>query len=205
MHLLRLFRFPFALAIVGALAAVVAGYWPLVVLALVAAAGVWMLGRNPARKAPSLPLGIVSPVDGRISGISRQNDPFLEREALCVHIRQSVLAPALLCGPTEGRVCHIWAGPDMPGADAGDRLAIHLRTDDDDDVVLVITRAHGLHGPLAWSIQPGERVGQGQHRGLAGWGRRVTLYVPKESQPAVESKERVYAASSLVCELVQAD
>lgn len=205
MRLLRLFRFPFALAILGALAAGVAGYWLLAVLALAAAGVVWLLGRNPVREVPSLPLGIVSPVDGHVRKIMTESDPFLEREALCVQIRQGLFAPAVLCSPTEGRVCQIWAGPEMPGADQGDRIAIHLRTDEDDDVVLVVAKAHGLRGPLAWSVQPGERVGQGQHRGLAGWGRRVSVYVPNNSQPTVESNDRVRAAASLVCELVHTD
>ncbi len=196
---------PFALAIVGALAAGVAGYWLLAGVALAAAGAVGVLGRNPLREVPSLPLGIVSPIDGRVTDIAYGIDPFLERDALCVRLQQGLLAPAVLCSPTEGRVCQIWAGPDMPGSEIGDRIAIHLRTDEDDDVVLVVTKAYGLHGPLAWSVQPGERVGQGQHRGLAGWGRRVSLYVPEESQPAVESHDRVRAAASLVCELVHAD
>lgn len=205
MRLLRLFRFPFALAILGALASGVAGFWFLAALALIAAGAIWVLGRNPVREVPSLPLGIVSPVDGRVTEIGNDHDPFLGRDALCVRICQGLFAPAVLCSPTEGRVCQIWAGPEMPGASTGDRIAIHLRTDEDDDVVLVVAKANGLNGPLAWSVQPGERVGQGQHRGLAGWGRRVSLYVPNESQPAVESNDRVRAAASLVCELVHAD
>jgi phosphatidylserine decarboxylase len=202
LRLLKLFRLPFALVVLAALGSAVAGFWLLAGFTAVVAALLGVLGRNPVREVPSQPLGIVAPVDGSVDSVSREHDPYLARDALVVRVRQNGLAPAVLCSPTEGRVCQIWAGPEMPGASGGSRLAIHLRTDEDDDVVLVISAARGLPGPLAWSVQPGERVGQGQHRGLAGWGRSVTLYVPGNSEPTVESGQRVHAAASLICELV---
>ncbi len=202
MRLLKLFRVPFVLAGLAALGAAVAGYWVLAAFVAAVAVLVGVLGRYPVREVPSQPLGIVAPVDGWVDSVGQEHDPYLERDALVVRVRQNWLAPAVLCSPTEGRVCQIWAGPEMPGASGGSRLAIHLRTDEDDDVVLVISEARVLPGPLAWSVQPGERVGQGQHRGLAGWGRCVTLYAPGESEPTVESGRRVHAAASLICELV---
>ena len=204
MRLLTLFRFPFAIAVLIALGSAVAGYWVAVVLALLAAGVIFVLGRDPVREVPSHPLGIVSPVDGRVTDIGRVDDPFLERECLRVAVRQGMLAPAIVCSPTEGRVQQIWGGPDMPGYRSGNRLAVHLRTDEGDDVVFVITSSHGLPGPLGWRVQPGERVGQGQHRGLAGWGRDVSIYLPARSTPAVESGQRVHAGADLVCQLVHA-
>lgn len=204
LRLLTLFRLPFALAVLFALGASVGGHWILAVLALLVAAGVFVLGRDPVREVPSQPLGIVSPIDGRVAEVGREQDPFLERGALCIRIEQPLLAPALMCSPTEGRVERLWGGPEMPGYADGNRLGIHLRTDEGDDVVFVVTRPRILPGPLDWRVQPGERVGQGQHRGLAGWGRQVTLYVPARATPAVESGTVVHAGSGLVCQLVHA-
>ena len=202
MRLLTLFRLPFAVAVLAALGAAVGGAWVTGVLALFAAAVIFVLGRDPERNVPSHPLGIVSPVDGRVSRVAREADPFLERDALTLEIRQGPIAPAILCSPTEGRIVQIFAGPEIPGHDDGERLGIHLRTDEGDNVVFSVSRPLGLRGPLRWQVQPGERVGQGQRRGLAGWGRRIRLYLPPETSPVVEEGDVVEAGATLVCQLI---
>lgn len=205
MRLLTLFRLPFAIALLLTAGALVAGVFWLAALGLVAMAAVYVLGRDPVRAVPSQPLGIVSPVDGRVASVGTGQDPFLERDALLVRLRQGPLAPAILCSPAEGRVERMWSGPGLAEHEAGGRLAVHIRTDEDDDVVFVVGRAtHGFPGPLRWSVQPGERVGQGQRRGLAAWGRWINIYLPAGSVPAVESGAHVNAGADLVCQLVHA-
>lgn len=205
MRLLTLFRLPFAIALLLTLGALVAGALWLVVVGLLATVVVYMLGRDPVRAVPSQPLGIVSPVDGRVASVGAERDPFLERDALLIRVRQGPLAPAILCSPTEGRVERMWSGPGLAEHEAGGRLAVHIRTDEDDDVVFVVGRGvTGIPGPLQWSVQPGERVGQGQRRGLAGWGRWVNVYLPAGSVAAVESGTHVEAGTDLVCQLVHA-
>lgn len=203
--LLTLFRLPFAAAVVLGLGAAVAGYWWLVGVAVVLALVVYVLGRDPVRNVPSHPLGIVSPIDGQVTDVTAGHDPYLDRDALVVRMHQRLWMTAVLCSPTEGRVEQIWGGPDMPGYAEGCRLAIHVRTDEGEDVVFAIGRPRGPFGPLAWSVQPGERVGQGQRRGLIGWGRRASIYVPAGSSPAVQSGARVDAGTDLVCRLMHAD
>lgn len=202
MPLLTFFRLPFAAAVVLGLGAAVAGYWWLVVAAVAVAGGVYFLGRDPVRDAPSHPLGIVSPIDAQVVEVTRGRDPYLDRDALIVRLRQRLWMTAVLCSPTEGRVEQIWGGPEMPGFGEGFRLAIHVRTDEGEDVVFAVGRPRGPYGPLAWSVQPGERVGQGQRRGLVGWGRQAVVYVPVGSGPAVQSGARVDAGTDLVCRLV---
>ena len=202
MRLLTLFRLPFAVAVLAALGAAVGGSWILVVLAGAVAAVIFVLGRDPERNVPSHPLGIVSPVDGRVRHMARETDPFLGRPSLAMEIRQGAIAPAILCSPTEGRIVQIWAGPEIPGHGEGERLAIHLRTDEGDNVVFAVSRPLGLRGPLRWLVQPGERVGQGQRRGLAGWGRRIRVYLPPDSTPTVAEGDAVEAGATLVCQLV---
>ncbi len=203
--MLTFFRLPFAVAVVVGLGAAVAGYWWLVAIAVVVAAIVYLLGRDPVRDVPSHPLGIVSPVDAEVIDVHEDRDPFLERDALVVRMRQRLGMTALLCSPTEGRVEQIWGGPEMPGYSQGYRLAVHLRTDEGEDVVFALGRPRGPYGPLSWTVQPGERVGQGQRRGLVGWGRRATVYVPLRTAAAVQSGDRVEAGTDLVCRLVHAD
>ena len=202
MRMLNIFRLPFAAAIVVALGAAVGGYWVWVVLALVVAALVFAFGRDPEREVASHPLGIVSPVDGRVSSVEEGRDPFLDRDALIARVRQDMLSPAVLRSPTEGRVVNIWGGPSIPGHDQGYRLAVHLHTDEGEDVIFTVGRWHLVPGPLEWTVQPGERVGQGQRRGMAGWGRVVSVYLPTSSKAAVDSGTRVLAGRDLVCQLV---
>lgn len=202
MRLIALFRLPFALAILLALGAVVSGYWALVALGVILAGMIYLLGRDPDRTIDSYPLGVVSPVDGYVVGIEQEHDPFLDRTALVARIRQSPLAPTILRSPAEGRVENMWGGPEMPGRDQTYRMAVHLHTDEGDDIVFAVGRSPLVPGPLDWRVQPGERVGQGQRRGLAGWGRQVAIYVPADSKPALQSGERVEAGNRVVCELV---
>lgn len=202
MRLITIFRLPFALAILLALGAGVSGAWSLVVLGLLLAVLIYLLGRDPDRVIESHPLGIVSPVDGYVTDIESRYDPFLDRDALVVRIRQRLLAPTILRSPAEGRVENIWGGPEMPAREEGNRMAVHLHTDEGDDIVFAVGRSPLVPGPLEWRVQPGERVGQGQRRGLAGWGRQVTIYVPADSRPALQSGERVEAGKRVVCELV---
>lgn len=204
MRLVTLFRLPFALAVLVALGAAVGGYWWLTGLATVVAAVVFVFGRDPRREFESHPLGIVSPVDGRVVRIEQEHDPFLDRNAMVARIRQRALSPTIVRSPAEGRVVNIWGGPDMPGRDQGYRLAVHLHTDEGDDIVFAFGRAQIITGPLDWRVQPGERVGQGQRRGLAGWGREVVIYLPADSEAALQSGTDVKAGTGVVCELVHA-
>ncbi len=204
MRLVTLFRLPFAVAVVIALGAVVGGYWPLMVIAVLVAAAVFVFGRDPERIVSSQPLGIVSPVDGRVVEIGKEEDPFIDRTALVVRIRQGPLSPTVMRSPAEGRVENMWGGPEMPGRDQGYRMAVHLVTDEGDRIVFAVGRSTLLPGPLTWHVQPGERVGQGQRRGLAGWGRQVAIYVPSNSTAALQSGDTVQAGSQVVCQLVHA-
>ncbi len=202
--MLTLFRLPFAAAVTLGLGAAVGGIWWLVALAVAIAGVVCALGRDPVRSAPSHPLGIVSPIDAQVAEVARGHDPYLERDALMIRLRQRLWMTAVLCSPTEGRVEQIWGGPEMPGFEQGCRLAVHVRTDEGEDVVFAVGRPRGPYGPLAWSVQPGERVGQGQRRGLVGWGRQAVVFVPLGSGAAVQSGARVDAGTDLVCRLIHA-
>lgn len=202
MRLVTIFRLPFGLAILVALGAAVGGYWIVAVLAMLSAAVVYLFGRDPTREFESHPLGIVSPVDGWVEAIETGYDPFLARDAVVARIRQGLFSPTIVRSPAEGRVENIWGGPEMPGRDLGHRFAVHLHTDEGDDIVFAFTRAHMIPGPLQWRVQPGERVGQGQRRGLAGWGREVVIYLPADSTAALQSGTHVKAGTRVVCELV---
>lgn len=201
MRLLTLFRLPFFTALLLALAALLAGLWLAGALALLVAAVVYVFGRDPVRDVPSRPLGVVSPVDGRVIASTTEQDPFLEREAILIRLRQGLIDPAVLHSPIEGRVEHIWGGDSMPAAAGNPVAAVHVRTPEGDDVVFTLSRPW-LPGPLRWRVQPGERVGQGQRRGLAGWGRVLAVYMPGNSRAEVQCGDRVLAGVDVIARLV---
>ena len=96
MRLVTIFRLPFAIAILVALGAAVGGYWIVAALAVLAAAAVYVFGRDPHREFESHPLGIVSPVDGWVEEIRVDHDPYLDREAVVAKIRQGLFSPTIV-------------------------------------------------------------------------------------------------------------
>lgn len=204
MRLLTLFRLPFSGAVLLALAAFLGGALWLAAVAVAAAAAILYLGRDPRRRVPSLPLGVVSPVEGDVVGVDKARDPFLDRDARVVRVAQRVTSPVVLHSPIEGRVERIWCGGGVPAEVPGVVAGIHIRTDEGDDIVFSVSQAR-LPGPLRWFVQPGERVGQGQRRGMVGWGRTVTVYMPGDSRGEVESGESVRAAADVIARLAHVD
>ena len=79
--------------------------------------------------------------------------------------------------------------------------AFHIRTDERDDIVLVITRGE-WGGNVSIAYNPGERIGQGRRIGYANFGCSARLYLPAGSQLAVAAGDKVAAGSSVVAMLV---
>ncbi len=158
--------------------------WPLWGLLAVLA----FLWRDPRRRPPADPLAVLAPVDGRVLAVERATDPWLDRPAWRVRLRQSPLGPFALFSPTEGKLMEHWrrGRRDQEGA----LYACWLRTDEDDDVTLVIDLRRwprALRSP--WRV--GERLGQGQRCGLAGYGVVVSVYLPAGAAPTVVVGERL--------------
>lgn len=175
--------------------------WPLVLL--LAAASAWLVVgpqpvlallpallmliavlkfRDPPRTVPADPLGVISPVDGRVAAVSHN------AEAVHVLIRVDFFSPYLLRSPTEGKVLE-------SGAERGGH-GMRIRTDEGEEVFL------RLRGPrwLAPSsgIDYGERVGQGQRCGLLRMARAAELWLPADAELVVQRGERVRAGESVL-------
>ncbi|MCH9049220.1 MAG: hypothetical protein IH836_09870, partial [Proteobacteria bacterium] len=70
--------------------------------------------RDPQRTIPSLPLAILSPVEGRVIQIDEVDDPWLSqqginRQAKRIRIKMSSLDVYSLRSPVEGKVMEQWA------------------------------------------------------------------------------------------------
>ncbi len=171
---------------------------------LLLAAALAFYFRDPHRDSPSLPLGVVAPVDGLVIHAGPAIDPWLGREALCVSVVMSVLDVHSIFSPTEGKIVEQWSEARFAELDqrAPRRaFAYQLRTDEGDDVTLEIARGP-VGGPVAIYYQPGERVGHGRRIGFAALGCRVTVYAAPGTALEVGTGVQVAAAATVVATLV---
>jgi phosphatidylserine decarboxylase len=164
------------------------------------------LFRDPQRRVPAVPLGIVSPCEGTVLSTGAAPDPWLERDALRIRLRMSWLDPYSLFSPTEGKVMKHWC----KGADAerswfrwGTRHTVWLQTDEGDDVVLSVAVTHSL-GKLRFYFNPGERIGQGQRCGFLFFGGRAELFLPRTTFAECEAGQDVAAANEILAKLSRA-
>jgi len=166
------------------------------------------LFRDPPRKVPASPLGVVSPVDGRVQSIGTALDPWLERQAVRIVIAKRVLDIFSVRSPMEGKVMEQWIargkGKDaarkgnVPG---GPHFAQWVQSDEGDDVVMVISPGIGALSPRCY-VHSGERIGQGQRCGFLHLGGRVEVWVPAGSRIEIEVGDTVHAASDIIATLV---
>lgn len=158
-----------------------------------------LLFRDPPRKIPSLPLAVLSPVDGRIMEIEHTDKGVLEREATRVAIRVDNFGAYTARSPVEGKVLNL-----QDNYSAGSRLlgisGLWIRTDENDDVV-VLMKAPRLLRPKSF-IGYGERLGQGQPYGFVRLTRLVHVYIPINSRVEVNVGDYVRAGSSVLASLV---
>lgn len=160
--------------------------------------------RDPTQTPPSLPLAIVSPIHGRVESAGPARDPWLKRDSETVAMTTGMLDIRSIYAPTEGKIVEQWTAiPDaLPGEGCPRHSnAFHIRTDERDDIVLVITRGE-WGGNVSIAYNPGERIGQGRRIGYANFGCSARLYLPAGSQLSVSAGDKVAAGSSVVAKLV---
>lgn len=186
---------------------------PLIVIALI----IGYLFRDPPCRIPPSPLGVVSPVDGRVLEVGEVNDPFLGRKAVKITVRMLLLGPFVMRSPTEGQVLQQWHLPEgldphlMANVDAATlvrdstarqgRYAIWVQTDEKDDVVVVL-RGVLISQRLRCGVQVGERIGQGKRCGLIQFAATADVYVPAKSRIEVKPGDSVKAGSAIIAALV---
>lgn len=176
-----------------------------------AAAPAWVLllvlvymFRDPTQSPPSLPLAVVSPIHGRVKQAGPTWDPWLKRPAERCEIETSLFDIRSIYAPVEGKIMEQWSAiPDMgPDEESpAHSSAYWIRTDEQDDVVLVITRG-SWGGQISLGFSPGERVGHGRRIGYADFGCIANLYLPAGTSYEVSEHDNVAAGSDVVCTLV---
>ncbi len=160
--------------------------------------------RDPPRDAPSLPLALICPLDGKVTAAGSSHDPWLGRESVRVGLATGLLDVHSLFSPIEGKLIEQWTHPkheDGKETRIANMLAYQIRTDEGDDVVLEIAQGP-WRGPVRFPYQPGERVGHGRRVGYAPLGCRINVYAPATSQVQVTAGEHATAASTILAMLV---
>ncbi len=166
------------------------------------------LYHEPPRLVPPLPLAVVSPVDGTVLSLRQSDDPWLERQVLRIGIRPARLGISPLRSPTEGKVMGYRHGGNSQAGDAyvtprGTAVshALWIRTDENDDVVFVVSSRVRLHR-LRFYLSVGERVGQGQRCGFVHFGSRVDVLLPAGSRREVEPGQTIVGGSGVLGRLL---
>ena len=186
------------------LAALVAAFLVWHFIGMYASLSFWLLAllivfvfRDPEREIPSIPMAVVSPADGRITAIDTVQDPYLKRQSIQVTVQMNSYGVFTTRSPVEGKVLE---PPHLP-TDVETPHGVWLKTDEDDDVVMVMNKGRLNTGPRCY-VRFGERVGQGKRCGFIPLGSQIDLYLPAESRLAVVVDDRVLAGSSVIAKLV---
>ena len=159
----------------------------------------FLVFRDPRRVVPASPLGVVSPVDGRVVSIDLADRGVLHGEAHRVTIRIDSLGTYTARSPVEGQI------KDLRSV-ATERVgeyrtnALWVQTDEGDDVVVEF-RGYRLGLPPKSFIGFGQRVGQGQRCAYLRLTRFAELHLPIETKILVEAGQVLVAGQDLVGKL----
>lgn len=155
--------------------------------------------RDPRRVIPASPLGVVSPVDGRVVSIDLADRGVLHGEAHRVTIRIDSLGTYTARSPVEGQI------KDLRSV-ATERVgeyrtnALWVQTDEGDDVVIEF-RGYRLGLPPKSIIGFGQRVGQGQRCAYLRLTRFAELHLPIETKILVTPGQVLVAGQDLIGKL----
>lgn len=158
------------------------------------------LFRDPPRRVPPSPLGVVSPVHGRVLAIDTARDPCLERQAQRITIQMRMSDIFSVRSPMEGKVVQQWLGKRDASVD-GPRYAQWIQSDEEDDVLLVIAPNIRVVRPKCY-VHSGERIGQGQRCGFIYFGGQVEVWVPMGTRIDVRTGDILQAGSDIIATLV---
>ncbi len=163
--------------------------------------------RDPPRRIPAAPKGVICPADGRVIVVDEVEDPYLKRPALRISIFMNVFNVHSNRIPVEGRVMERWYHPGSffsaaldKASRENERNALWVRTDEGVDVVVVQVAGLIARRILCYA-QPGDRVAQGARYGFIRFGSRVDVYLPPTSRILVALGDKPKGAVDVIAEL----
>jgi len=191
---------PFLIALTIAMAVILRFGDPVwVLLPLAVFAVLVLIFRDPPRPVPSSPLGVVSPVDGKVLSVDRATEGVLHGDAWRVLIAINSLGTYTARSPVEGKIMNLRA--EAREADIDYRTnALWVRTDEGVDVVL---QFHGHRFGLAPKsfARYGERLGQGQRCAYLRLTRFAEIHLPADSKILVQPGAAVVGGSDMLAKV----
>lgn len=156
----------------------------------------FLLFRDPHRQVPAAPLGVVSPVDGRVLTVERLESGALQGAAHCIRIEINSFGTYTARAPIEGKIMDLRSLPEDSKV-AYERNALWIQTDEGEDVVLQFKGYRLGLAPKSF-IRYGERVGQGHRCAYLRLTRIAELHLPIESSVLVKPGQLLVAGTDLI-------
>lgn len=208
---------PFALLLgLGAAAIMHTLGWIYAIPAWLAFAYIVYVFHDRRCQRPSDPDGVMAPADGVITRVDPIRDDWLDREAARVRVKLWFPGVTVTRSPISGKVVEYLTGLqpfDGPAARSvepvnGQELspnayALHVRTEDGDDVVTVVSSLLPV-SRVKLDVSPGGRVGQSNRYGFVYFSDYIDVLVARGSLPAVTVGQKVRAGETLIATLSRA-
>jgi len=193
---------PFLLAVMAAilLAVYKLNVWLIVALSPLLVVS-YLVFRDPHRAIPAAPLGVVSPVDGKVLRIDQVDHGVPQGGAHRIRIRVDSLGSYTARAPVEGKIMELKSLTDSTKQNYAAH-ALWLRTDEGMDVILQFSGYRFGFAPRAL-LKYGERVGQGQRCAYLRLTREAEVHVPIASLVLVEPGARLIAGQDLIAKVPQ--
>ncbi len=159
----------------------------------------FLVFRDPRRRIPAVPDGVVSPVDGRVIAVEVAETGVLQGQAHRVTIRINSLGTYTARSPVEGKVMDLKSIAAETGGDYKTN-AMWLQTDEGADVVLQFDGYRFGLAPRSLT-RYGERLGQGTRCAYLRLTRLAEVHLPIDSKVQVEAGQRVVAGVDVLASL----
>jgi phosphatidylserine decarboxylase len=159
----------------------------------------YLIFHDPQRAGPSVALGVMSPVDGKVVAVSQTEEGVLEGQAQRITVRVNSLGTYTARSPVEGKIMDLH-GVSREGSLAEEAGGLWVLTDEGESVVL---RFHGNRfgiAPRAF-MRYGERVGQGQRCAYLRLTKFADIELPADSRILVTPGQRLKAGQDVLARL----
>lgn len=159
----------------------------------------YLVFRDPRRPVPASPLGVVSPVDGKVVQVDLMDSGVLQGEAHRIRIRINSLGTYTARAPVEGKIMDLRSAAGKAAVEFRTN-ALWIQTDEGNDVVLQFAGYRFGLAPRSF-IRYGERVGQGQRSAYLRLTRFAEIHLPIASTVIVKPGQVVTAGADLIGKL----
>jgi phosphatidylserine decarboxylase len=169
---------------------------------LPAALFIWfyLIFRDPRRRIPAMPLGVISPVDGIVTEVGLTDKSVFNGEGHKIVVAVDSLGTYTARCPVEGKIMDLHADSANGGSVKVESSGLWVRTDEDDDVVLQFYGHRFGLAPRA-ILRYGERVGQGQRCAYLRFTRFAEVQFPINGRALVNVGDRVAAGTGVLAKL----